>query len=70
MVHVGFSRFMFKMSVLFKRISIEGKERKISCETQVYDFMRFWFHGFMILCIFFMFNLQFSFFQRLEVDVD
>ena len=32
---------MFKMSVLFKSISIEGKEQKISCERQVYDFMRF-----------------------------
>ena len=40
-VHVGFARFMFKMSVLFKRIYIEGKERKISCEIYVYDFMRF-----------------------------
>ena len=31
-VHVGFGRFMFKMSVLFKSISIEGKEQKLSCE--------------------------------------
>ena len=31
-VHVRFTRFMFKMSVLFKSISIEGKERKLSCE--------------------------------------
>ena len=33
-VHVGFASFMFKTSVLFKTksISIEGKERKISCE--------------------------------------
>ena len=44
---------LFKMSVLFKRTSIEGK---------VYDSMRFWF---MILCMVYMFNLQFSFFQRL-----
>ena len=39
---------MFKMSVLFNRISIEGKERKISCETKVYDFMRILFYDFMI----------------------
>ena len=31
-VDVGFVRFMFKMSVLFESISIEGKERKLSCE--------------------------------------
>ena len=30
--HVRFARFMFKMSVLFTSISIEGKERKFSCE--------------------------------------
>ena len=30
--NIGFARFMLKMSVLFKSISIEGKERKISCE--------------------------------------
>ena len=34
-VHVGFARFMFKMSVLFKGISTEGKERKISCEISL-----------------------------------
>ena len=39
---------MFKMSVLFNRISIEGKERKISYETKVYDFMRILFYDFMI----------------------
>ena len=39
--NVSFARFMFKMSVLFKSISIEGKERKLSCEILVYDFMRF-----------------------------
>ena len=47
-VHVGFGRFMLKMSVLFNRISIEGKERKISCETKVYDIMRTLFYDFMI----------------------
>ena len=39
--HVGFARFMFKMSVLFKSIFIEGKQQKLSCEIYVYDFMRF-----------------------------
>ena len=29
-VNVGFARFVFKMSVLLKRISIEGKERNSS----------------------------------------
>ena len=47
-VHVGFGRFMLKISVLFNIISIEGKERKISCETNVYDFMRTLFYDFMI----------------------
>ena len=37
---VGFARFMFKMSVLFKSVSLEVKERKI-CEIEVYDFVRF-----------------------------
>ena len=32
---------MFKILVLFKSISIEGKERKVSCEIYVSDFMRF-----------------------------
>ena len=32
MLHAGFARFMFKMSVLFKTISIEGKKQNISCE--------------------------------------
>ena len=31
-IHVSFARFMFKMSVLFKSIFIEGKEGKLSCE--------------------------------------
>ena len=31
-VHVGFARFMFKMSVLFNSISTEENEPKISCE--------------------------------------
>ena len=32
-VHVRFAKFMFKMSVLIKKIFIQGKEQKISCET-------------------------------------
>ena len=32
-VYVNFARFIFKMSVLLKRISIERRERKISLET-------------------------------------
>ena len=40
-VYVGFARFMFKMLVLFKSVSIEGKERKLSCEISVGDFVRF-----------------------------
>ena len=31
-VHVAFARFIFKMSVLLKKTSIEEKERKISRE--------------------------------------
>ena len=40
-VHVDFARFLFKMSVLFKSISIGRKELKITCEIKVYDFIRF-----------------------------
>ena len=36
-----FARFMFKMSVLFKSIFIDGEEQQTSCKIQVYDFMRF-----------------------------
>ena len=43
----------------------EGNEWKILCETYVYDFMRFWFDDFMILCMVFMFkNIQFSFISK------
>ena len=31
-VHVDFAKFMFKMLVFFQSISIEPKERKLSCE--------------------------------------
>ena len=51
--HVDFARFMFKMLVLFKSISLEGKQRKTSCGMEVYDFMRFLFYDFTILCMFF-----------------
>ena len=44
---------MFKMLVLFKSISLEGKQRKTSCGMEVYDFMRFLFYDFTILCMFF-----------------
>ena len=52
---------------LFKSISLEGKERKFSCE--IYDFMRLWFYDFTTLCIFFlffMFILQFFIFSTSE----
>ena len=39
--HVGFARLIFKISVLFRKISSEGKEQKISRETEVHGFMRF-----------------------------
>ena len=55
-VHVRFAKFTFKMTVLFKSISIEGKERKLSCE--IYKFMILWD-----------FDLMISF-QRLEIDVN
>ena len=37
--HVSFARYMFKMSVLFKEISIKRKERKISCDIKTRDCM-------------------------------
>ena len=43
-------RFCLRVS----KISIEGKERKLSCEIQVYDFMGFWFYDFTISCMFFL----------------
>ena len=38
---------MFKMSALFSKISLEGRELKVSCETKVHGFMRFWFFNFL-----------------------
>ena len=54
----GFTSFMFKMSVLFKKTSIKGKNEKFHVK-----------HKFMILCMVFMFNLQSTFFQCCKVDV-